>query len=471
MIQKNQTFPRMVDMLSDVLLLLLAYFIAVHLRFNVMRGVVSLALTRGRVLAIVTLYCFAVVLVYHFFGLYQYRRFRRHHSLTIAAINTVSTLSLGTLFFLLRLEDFSRLTLALFWLLSSAFILLKHRLLTRLILRRRTSGRNLRHVAIVGNGALAQQCLQDLADPELGVAVDGYISAVERPEMGVCLGPYEETERILIEHELDCLIVALEAHETVYMRDILTAAEKEGTRVELIPFYNNYFPSHPSIEVVGQTKMINLRSTPLDNPGWDFVKRAMDVIGSALLILLTSPLMLLTAVGVKLSSPGPVLFAQERVGKDKRPFKMLKFRSMRTDIDHTGWTTDDDPRKTRFGSFIRKFSIDELPQLFNVLAGHMSLVGPRPEIPRYVRQFREEVPLYLVRQQVRPGMTGWAQIHGLRGDTSIEDRVEYDIWYIENWSLRLDLLILLKTVFGGFMNTEKLAPADPAEEDETTAVR
>ncbi|MBR2716913.1 MAG: sugar transferase, partial [Oscillospiraceae bacterium] len=148
---------------------------------------------------------------------------------------------------------------------------------------------------------------------------------------------------------------------------------------------------------------------------------------------------------------------------------MLKFRSMRVDVDHTGWSTDADVRKTRFGSIIRKLSIDELPQLFNVLAGQMSLVGPRPEIPRYVRQFRDEVPLYLVRQQVRPGMTGWAQIHGLRGDTSIEARVEYDIWYIENWSLRLDLEILLKTVFGGFVNKERLSA--PAEEDRTAAVK
>ena len=134
---------------------------------------------------------------------------------------------------------------------------------------------------------------------------------------------------------------------------------------------------------------------------------------------------------------------------------MLKFRSMRVnDAETTGWSTDKDPRKTRFGSIIRKFSIDEFPQLINVLKGDMSLVGPRPEVPHYVRQFKEDVPLYLVRQQVRPGMTGWAQVNGLRGDTSIEERVKYDIWYIENWSLWLDIKILWKTVFGGFLNSE-----------------
>ena len=135
---------------------------------------------------------------------------------------------------------------------------------------------------------------------------------------------------------------------------------------------------------------------------------------------------------------------------------MIKFRSMRTDIDHSGWSTQDDPRKTKFGSFIRKYSIDELPQFFNVFIGQMSMIGPRPEIPKFVYQFKEEIPLYLVRQQVRPGITGWAQVNGLRGDTSISDRVLYDIWYIENWSLGLDIKILFKTAFGGFMNEEKM---------------
>ncbi len=167
--------------------------------------------------------------------------------------------------------------------------------------------------------------------------------------------------------------------------------------------------------------------------------------------------MLVTAVGVRMSSPGPILFRQERIGKGKKPFTMLKFRSMKQNAkETTAWSTTSDPRKTKFGSFIRKYSIDELPQLFNVLAGDMSLVGPRPEIPFHVRHFKEEVPLYLVRQQVRPGMTGWAQVNGLRGDTSIEERVKYDIWYIENWSLELDIRILVKTAFGGMVNNEQL---------------
>ena len=166
--------------------------------------------------------------------------------------------------------------------------------------------------------------------------------------------------------------------------------------------------------------------------------------------------MIASLIGVKLSSPGPVFFKQERIGKDKIPFYMLKFRSMRVNAEEaTAWSTNEDPRRTKFGSFIRKYSIDELPQLFNVLKGDMSLIGPRPEIPFYVAQFKETIPLYLVRQQVRPGMTGWAQVNGLRGDTSIEDRVEHDIWYIENWSAGLDIKILFMTVFGGKFKNEE----------------
>ena len=200
---------------------------------------------------------------------------------------------------------------------------------------------------------------------------------------------------------------------------------------------------------------MDLRATPLDSVFARLIKRTVDIFGSIILIVLTSPIMLLTAVGVRLSSPGPILFKQQRVGKNKKLFNMYKFRSMRvTDSQDTGWTTSNDPRKTRFGSFIRKYSIDELPQFFNVLFGDMSLVGPRPEVPFHVHHFKENVPRYLVRQQVKPGITGWAQVHGLRGDTSIETRVEYDLWYIENWSLLLDIRILLMTLFGGLKNNE-----------------
>jgi exopolysaccharide biosynthesis polyprenyl glycosylphosphotransferase len=215
-------------------------------------------------------------------------------------------------------------------------------------------------------------------------------------------------------------------------------------------------PSHPQIDSLNGLPLINLRRIPLDNLGNAFLKRAMDVVGSLLLIVVTSPLMLFAAIGVKLSSPGPIIFKQRRVGLNKKEFYMYKFRSMKVNAaSDTAWSTNSDDRKTRFGSFIRKCSIDELPQFFNVLKGDMSLVGPRPELPHYVEQFKEEIPLYMVKHQVRPGITGWAQVCGLRGDTSIEDRIRHDVYYIENWTLLFDIKILFLTLFKS-VNREKL---------------
>ena len=186
-----------------------------------------------------------------------------------------------------------------------------------------------------------------------------------------------------------------------------------------------------------------------------FIKRAMDIVGSLLCIVLFSPIMLAAAIAVKLSSPGPLIFKQERVGLHNRPFKMYKFRSMtvqKASEEVSKWTTKNDVRVTPVGRFIRKTSIDELPQLFNVLKGDMSLIGPRPERPFFVDKFKEEIPRYMIKHQVRPGMTGWAQVNGLRGDTSIRKRIELDLFYIENWSVSFDIRILFLTVFKGFVN-------------------
>ena len=182
------------------------------------------------------------------------------------------------------------------------------------------------------------------------------------------------------------------------------------------------------------------------------IKRSMDVFGSVVALILFSPVMLLTVIGIKLTSPGPVIYSQERVGLHNKPFKMYKFRSMEVKEEKNGWTKQNDPRVTPIGRIIRKTSIDELPQLYNVLIGNMSLVGPRPERPFYVEKFKEEIPRYMVKHQVRPGMTGWAQINGYRGDTSIRKRIDCDLYYIENWTVGLDIKILFLTFFKGFIN-------------------
>ena len=459
MVKKNQVFLNWINVLSDAVLIFISYFIAVFLRFRVLSGIVSERMTAPIYIYIVATISLGIVFTYYIAHVYRSQRMKRlgGAAAKIIAINGIGALFMVAILYLLRVMNFSRWALFAFWGIASFLVVLKHAILRLILHYYRKQGYNLRHVAIVGNGKSAVQYKKDIKkNPQYGYRIAGYFSKVENSALGKCLGAYEDIADYLEANPLDELVVALEPHEVQHMKHVLTAADKEGVRVTLIPFFNDYYPAHPTIETIGKTKMVNLRATPLDNIGWAMVKRTMDLVGSLILIVLCAIPMIIIAIGVKLSSPGPVFFCQERVGRDKKPFKMLKFRSMRTDIDHNGWSTDNDNRKTRFGSFIRKFSLDELPQLFNVFVGQMSLIGPRPELPFYVSQFKEEVPLYLVRQQIRPGMTGWAQVNGFRGDTSIESRVEYDIWYIENWSLGLDLKILWKTAFGGMINSEQL---------------
>lgn len=214
-------------------------------------------------------------------------------------------------------------------------------------------------------------------------------------------------------------------------------------------------PTKPYTEDLLGLPVINIRQVPLTNTFNNFIKRTVDLFGAVAAIILFSPVMIVTAGLIKLTSPGPLIFKQERVGRHNKTFYMYKFRSMevqKEQDEQKAWTVKNDPRVTGIGKFIRKTSIDELPQLFNVLKGEMSLVGPRPERPQFVEKFREEIPRYMIKHQVRPGMTGWAQVNGYRGDTSIRKRIEYDLYYIENWTMGLDIKILILTIFRGFVN-------------------
>ena len=461
MIKRNQKLIRTLNYLTDAVLIYISYYIAVYLKYIIIDGLVETwAASRSFTLFII---CYSLLLpgAYYAFRIYAQRRFAEEAGeyFNIVLVNLIGTLFAATSFYVLRETEFSRVALFLFFVISSALVVLKHFTGRRIVVHYRNLGYNKRHVILIGSGNHAIHYKEDISkEKRLGIEIDGYVSSVSNKALGNLLGNYNELEEIIEKRNPDEIVIALEPHELEWMAAIMEIAGKEGTHISLIPFYNDYIPPHPEIDSFGRTKLINLRATPMDSFIGSFIKRTADIVLSFLMLLLLSPLMTFTAIGVKLSSPGPVFFRQQRVGKDKKIFSMLKFRSMRVNAEeNTAWSTNEDPRKTRFGSFIRKYSIDELPQLFNVLKGDMSLIGPRPEIPFYVRQFNETVPLYLVRQQVRPGMTGWAQVHGLRGDTSIEERVKYDIWYIENWSLFLDIRILFITVFrGAFKNDEKL---------------
>jgi len=460
MIKRNQKAINILNMAIEGMIIFLSYFIAVYIRFILMDGYISLVLWKYPYTLFPCCSAVITVLIYYSFGLYGSFRFKNaaRENISIILINTGMLVAHMAVFFVIRIEDFSRGVMILFCVVTSIGIILKRTAVRGLRHYIRKRGYNQRHVIVVGNGHGAFQYINDIKNnPHLGVLIDGYVSKVEKNGLGKCLGAYEDLENILRQIAVDEVIIALEPHEMHFMKGIIASADKEGVRISLISFFNDYFSSYATIEKIGNTKLIDMRAMPLDNFIFVLTKRFVDILGALVRIILLSPVMLIAAVGVKLSSPGPVIFSQDRVGINKRIFKMYKFRSMRVNAEEkTGWSKNADSRKTRFGSIIRKLSIDELPQLFNVLKGDMSLVGPRPEVPYYVDKFREDIPLYLLRQQVKPGITGWAQINGLRGDTSIEDRVKYDIWYIENWSMWLDVKILLRTILGGWINSEKI---------------
>ena len=237
--------------------------------------------------------------------------------------------------------------------------------------------------------------------------------------------------------------------------DMVAICEKSGVHTKFVPDYYKFISTNPVTEDLNGLPVINIRNVPLTNTVNKCIKRLVDIIGSIVCIILFSPIMAVVAVLVKKSSPGPIIFCQERVGLHNKPFKMYKFRSMGVQSaskEQKAWTVHNDPRVTPVGRIIRKTSLDELPQLFNVLKGDMSLIGPRPERPLFVEKFKEEIPRYMIKHQVRPGLTGWAQVNGYRGDTSIRKRIEYDLYYIENWTLGFDFKIIFLTFFKGFIN-------------------
>lgn len=323
----------------------------------------------------------------------------------------------------------------------------------------RSRRKNIKRILLITDSQeISEGYLEEIRhNPQFGYEVIGYVGNLSVPGL-VHLGTTGDLDRVLTEQHPDEVVMAFDTVRKKVITRYISTCNNHCIKVLFIPAICGYFKSPRQIDMLGNIPMVDIRSTPLDSATNRFVKRLMDIVGSLFLIVLTSPLMLFTAIGVKLSSPGPILFRQTRVGRNNEEFTMYKFRSMRVnDRQQTGWSTETDPRKTRFGNFIRKFALDELPQFFNVLKGDMSLVGPRPEVPFYVEKFKNEIPLYMLKHTLRPGITGQAQIKGLRGDTSIQARIEEDINYIENWTIWRDIHILLLTPFRAVNRHEKYA--------------
>lgn len=459
MIKQNQRFLNILNLVLDALLTYAAYHLAVWLRFNPMAGYWSVDLYSISFKLSMVAYCAVMTLLYYFFQVYAQQRYRKLYKLcfSIIAINTVCIFFFFAFLYLNRTINISRGFLMIFYGISTLFVLFKH-IFSWIVLRFvRRAGFNQKHIIVIGSGRLAEQYLQNIAkNRHLGLIIDGFICGSQEECPGKFLGGFSQLSDVLRQHsDIDEIVIALTPPQQELMDEIIRIVGQFGIKTSIIPVYNDYISPNPCIEIVGDSKLINLYAMPLDNFIMRAIKRSIDIVISLLAIILLSPLLLVIALGVKMSSPGPVFFLQERVGYNRKPFTMIKFRSMVMNTsEQTGWSTAADPRRTVFGSFIRKTSLDELPQLFNVLLGQMSLVGPRPEVPHYVEQFRDSIPQYLLRQRIRPGMTGWAQVNGLRGDTDISQRVKYDLWYINNWCIRLDMVIMVRTVLGGFINEE-----------------
>lgn len=386
------------------------------------------------------------LLLYSIFQLYMPRRVKsyRKELMDIIRANGIGFMIFILVLYFIKQEHFSRQMLCIFFFINISLEFASRYLIRTILWKMRKQGLNQKHILMIGESQMAEQYMDRLREnPKWGYQVFAHLKDEEK------------LERILEGNELDEVVIALRAEDYGKLERIVDVCEKAGVHTKMIPDFGNVISTRPYIEDVQGIPVIHVRRVPLNIMRNRVAKRAVDLIGATVAIILFSPVMLLTVLVVALTEEGSVIYRQERVGLHNQVFYMYKFRSMLMqdeEKEKAEWSTRNDPRITPVGKLIRRTSIDELPQLFNVLKGEMSLVGPRPERPQFVQKFRDEIPRYMVKHQVRPGMTGWAQINGYRGDTSIEKRIEYDLYYIENWTMVFDMKILILTIFKGFFD-------------------
>ena len=386
------------------------------------------------------------LLLYSIFQLYMPRRVKsyRKELMDIIRANGIGFMIFILVLYFIKQEHFSRQMLCIFFFINISLEFASRYLIRTILWKMRKQGLNQKHILMIGESQMAEQYMDRLREnPKWGYQVFAHLKDEEK------------LERILEGNELDEVVIALRAEDYGKLERIVDVCEKAGVHTKMIPDFGNVISTRPYIEDVQGIPVIHVRRVPLNIMRNRAAKRAVDLIGATVAIILFSPVMLLTVLVVALTEEGSVIYRQERVGLHNQVFYKYKFRSMimqDEEKEKAEWSTRNDPRITPVGKLIRRTSIDELPQLFNVLKGEMSLVGPRPERPQFVQKFRDEIPRYMVKHQVRPGMTGWAQINGYRGNTSIEKRIEYDLYYIENWTMVFDMKILILTIFKGFFD-------------------
>lgn len=464
MTKDSQKFLNRCYLVLDALMLVVAYVLGLFVLFGCSTGTGTLPLSvyLRALLGIIPVY----LLLYAIFGLYAPKRTKggRAELADILKANTLGFL-IFTLVLYLGAKNpyvyhFSRRLTIVFYVFGIFFTAFERNCIRLTLRRLRKKGYNRRQVLLVGFSDAAKGYIDRvLTNPEWGYEIRGILD--DTMEWGssyhsvMVIGKVADLEELLKLASLDEIAITLPLSGYSGLKKIVQICEKSGVHTKFIPDYFSVIPTIPYMEDLGGLPAINIRHVPLTEFYNAALKRAVDILGGIVGLVLFSPVMLIAAILIKISSPGPVIFAQERVGLHQKPFKMYKLRSMKLQTDDEEkkeWTTKHDPRVTPVGRFIRSTSIDEMPQFWNILKGDMSLVGPRPERPFFVEKFKEEIPHYMIKHQVRPGLTGWAQVNGFRGDTSIERRVEYDLYYIENWTIGFDIKILFLTFFKGFVN-------------------
>lgn len=456
MIKSNQKYFNRLHVVLDAIIIAASYGLSWGIKFYDDGRTMMNHMYIVGLICIIPMY----LILYLIFNVYSPKRVQtiKEEISNIIKSNTVGLVIFIMALYMLHQPHFSRQMMFIFYIINNTAEIIFRNLIRWVLRKIRNRGFNQKHILLVGYSRAAEGYIDRIkANPQWGYHIMGILD--DNVKTGIkyrgeqVIGEISRLDDILLENELDEIAITLGIAEYAKLEKIVAICEKSGVHTKFIPDYNNFIPTRPYTEDLLGLPVINIRHVPLNGGLNKFIKRFTDIVGSFLLIILFSPIMLAVALAVKVSSKGPVIYKQERVGLHNRNFVMYKFRSMKINrCDELHFTTQNDDRTTKIGRFIRKCSLDELPQLFNVLKGDMSLVGPRPERPEFVEQFKEQIPRYMIKHQVRPGMTGWAQINGYRGNTSIQKRIEYDLYYIENWTLWFDIAILFQTIFKGFVN-------------------
>ena len=464
MLKKHAQFFKSLFFISDLLILSLAWIFSYILRFYT--TLIRPPIFGTPSFLIYIQFLFPLLIIWSLFSkkiqLYRPRRidnflkelFDVVKCLTLTLIILIAVINLFKRFEFSRLAFFYFCVMSIFGLISVRFFARK----TLRMLRKR--GYNQRFALIAGIGELGQKVLEKIElYPELGIQVIGFLTQ-NGEEIGKkiknipILGGYEDLDKILNEKEVDIFFIAISINEYDCFESLIKKVNGHLSEIKVVPGSYEFLKLRGGMDELGDLPMVSLQGSPLY--GWDSVfKRTFDLILGTVVLVMIFPIMLIISLLIKLTSKGPILYKQERVGFDGRLFQMFKFRTMKKDAENeTGpiWAGENDPRRTKVGAFLRKTSLDELPQLFNVLKGEISLVGPRPERPNFVEEFKNRIPLYMLRHKIKAGMTGWAQVNGWRGNTSIEKRIEHDLYYIQNWLIAFDLRILMMTLWKGLFS-------------------